>query len=347
MKALIDELAANRTLADKEMECLILQGGEYDAYLYQKAQQVRKQYYGNAVYIRGLVEISNHCRNNCYYCGIRALNRQVARYRLSKDDILDCCEHGYTLGFRTFVLQGGEDMYYTDAMMIDIISSIRKRYPDCAITLSIGERSYDTYKAYYEAGANRYLLRHETANGEHYARLHPQELSSQRRRQCLYDLKAIGYQVGTGFMVGSPYQTAAMIVEDLKFIAALQPQMVGIGPFIPHHQTPFALEKQGSEVLTLRLLAIIRLMLPAVLLPATTALSTIDDRGREKGILAGANVIMPNLSPAQVREKYMIYDNKAFTGVESAEGLQELNARLQQIGYETVISRGDALSLHD
>lgn len=345
MKALIDQLAVHGILADKDMECLISHDGSYDAYLFQKAQEVRKQYYGNTVYIRGLVEISNHCRNNCYYCGIRALNRQVARYRLSKDDILDCCEHGYTLGFRTFVLQGGEDMYYTDAMMIDIISSIRKRYPDCAITLSIGERSYDTYKAYYEAGANRYLLRHETANVEHYAQLHPQELSAMHRRQCLYDLKDIGYQVGTGFMVGSPYQTAARLVEDLKFIADLQPQMVGIGPFIPHHQTPFAHAKQGSEVLTLRLLAILRLMLPTVLLPATTALSTVDDRGREKGILAGANVIMPNLSPARVREKYMIYDNKAYTGVESAEGLRELNARLQQIGYEITVSRGDAISL--
>lgn len=345
MKALIDQLAVHGILADKDMECLIAHDGSYDAYLFQKAQEVRKQYYGNTVYIRGLVEISNHCRNNCYYCGIRALNRQVARYRLSKDDILDCCAHGYTLGFRTFVLQGGEDMYYTDAMMIDIISSIRKRYPDCAITLSIGERSYDTYKAYYEAGANRYLLRHETANVEHYAQLHPQELSAMHRRQCLYDLKDIGYQVGTGFMVGSPYQTAARLVEDLKFIAALQPQMVGIGPFIPHHQTPFAHAKQGSEVLTLRLLAILRLMLPTVLLPATTALSTVDDKGREKGILAGANVIMPNLSPARVREKYMIYDNKAYTGVESAEGLRELNARLQQIGYEITVSRGDAIAL--
>ena len=342
MKLLVDKLVANHTLPDEEMNLLLASDGSVDDYLYEQAQKVRREYYSNDIYIRGLIEMSNYCRNNCYYCGIRASNTEVSRYRLTAEEILSCCEQGYNLGFRTFVLQGGEDMYYTDAVMVDIISGIRNKYPGCAITLSLGERSYDTYKAYFEAGADRYLLRHETADFQHYSQIHPQNLSAENRQRCLYDLKRIGYQVGTGFMVGSPYQKTEHLVKDLNFIAQLQPQMVGIGPFIPHHQTPFAAFPQGSVVLTLRLIAVLRLMLPAVLLPATTALGTLDPCGREKGILAGANVVMPNLSPVSVRKKYQIYDHKICTGDEAAECRFCLQRRIESIGCRIVVDRGDS-----
>lgn len=341
MKSLIEKLEKQHTLSKEEFAELVA-SDQADDFLFQRAVAVRQEHYGNNVYIRGLIELSNYCKNNCYYCGIRAGNTEVSRYRLLKDDILSCCEQGYQLGFRTFVLQGGEDIYYTDDIMTDIISDIRRQYPDCAITLSLGEHSYDTYKAYFDAGADRYLLRHETANFHHYSQLHPQSLSAENRQQCLYDLKHIGYQVGTGFMVGSPYQTPEYLAEDLLFIKQLQPQMVGIGPFIPHHQTPFAAFPQGSVDLTLRLLAILRLMLPTVLLPATTALGTLDPQGREKGILAGANVIMPNLSPVAVRKKYQIYDHKICTGDEAAECRFCLQKRIESIGCRIVVDRGDA-----
>jgi len=288
-----------------------------------------------------LIEFTNYCKNDCYYCGIRCSNRNSDRYRLSKEDILSCAEDGYKLGFRTIVLQGGEDPYFTDEMMVDIISSIRKNYPDCAITLSIGEKSYKSYKKFYDAGADRFLLRHETADAKHYQKLHPENLSSENRKRCLYDLKDIGYQVGTGFMVGSPYQTTENISDDLIFIKELEPHMVGIGPFIAHKDTPFKDMNNGSFELTLVLLSIIRLMLPNILLPATTSLATIDKKGREKGIMAGANVVMPNLSPMNVRNKYMLYDGKANTGDEAAESLLHLKESMKKIGYNVVVDRGD------
>ncbi|MBO4738964.1 MAG: [FeFe] hydrogenase H-cluster radical SAM maturase HydE [Bacteroidales bacterium] len=344
IKSLINTLERQHILDKSEFVELIknFENQEISDYLFEKAVAIRQKHYGNAVYVRGLIEISNHCRNNCYYCGLRAENKKIERYRLDKETILACCEEGYNLGFRTFVLQGGEDRFYTETMLIDIVSSIRKAYPDCAITLSLGEMSYETYLALYQAGANRYLLRHETANADHYALLHPVQLSEKNRKQCLENLKKIGYQVGTGFMVGSPFQTFEHLAEDLLYIARLQPQMVGIGPFIPHHQTPFADKEKGSVQLTLFLLSILRLMLPTVLLPSTTALGTLDPQGREKGILAGANVVMPNLSPVAVRKKYEIYDNKICTGEEAAECKFCLHRRMESIGYQIVVDRGDA-----
>jgi len=310
-------------------------------YLFEKARQVRILYYGHDVYMRGLIEFTNYCRNDCYYCGIRKSNCNAERYRLTKEQILECCDVGYELGFRTFVLQGGEDGYYTDKILADIVSSIKAKYPDCAITLSLGEKSYESYKLLYEAGADRYLLRHETANAQHYSKLHPPVMSLKNRKQCLYNLKEIGYQVGCGFMVGSPFQTTECLVDDLMFIKELQPHMVGIGPFIPHKDTPFAGKPAGTLELTLFLLGIIRLMLPYVLLPATTALGTIHPKGRELGILAGANVVMPNLSPKEVRSKYLLYDNKICTGDEAAECRMCLTHRIESIGYKLVVSRGD------
>ncbi len=344
MRTLVDRLVAQQQLTDEELRQLLLcQDVGVNRYLRQQAQAVRQRVYGRDVYIRGLIEFTNYCRNNCYYCGIRAGNSFAQRYRLSNADILTCCQQGYQLGFRTFVLQGGEDPYFTDARMLEIISAIKSAYPDCALTLSIGERSFASYKAFFDAGADRYLLRHETACPAHYARLHPPQLQLSARKQCLYDLKRIGFQVGCGFMVGSPYQTIDTLIMDLRFIKEFQPHMVGLGPFIPHQNTPFRDFPAGSISLSLKLLCIIRLLLPHVLLPATTALGTLDKQGREEGILSGANVIMPNLSPAQVRGKYLLYDNKAFTGDEAAEGLQHIQQQLNNIGYHVVIDRGDCI----
>ncbi|HEX3010867.1 MAG TPA: [FeFe] hydrogenase H-cluster radical SAM maturase HydE [Syntrophomonadaceae bacterium] len=342
MQNLIDKLHREKVLSKAEFVTL-LKGleTEHSQYLFSKSRAVADKYFRNKIFVRGLIEFTNFCKNDCYYCGIRKSNLNAERYRLQKKDILECCEQGYELGFRTFVLQGGEDLWYSDEEMIDIISSIRNAYPDCAITLSMGEKTYEQYLNFYNAGADRYLLRHETANAEHYARLHPPELSAENRQHCLYDLKKIGYQVGAGFMVGSPYQTIENLAEDLLFIKKLEPQMIGIGPFIPHQDTPFSKFPSGQLKLTLILIGILRLMLPNALIPSTTALGTIHPNGREMGILAGANVVMPNLSPVGVRKKYLLYDNKICTGEEAAECLFCLHKRLKQIGYEIVVDRGD------
>lgn len=341
-KQFIDKLEETSHLAKEEWIALIENRNETVAeYLFEKARKWQHKYYGNHVYTRGLIEFSNYCKNDCYYCGIRRSNQNADRYRLTSEQILECCQLGYGLGFRTFVLQGGEDGWFTQERLEEIVHAIRERYPDCAITLSLGERSKESYRRLFEAGADRYLLRHETADEEHYRKLHPPELSAAQRKQCLWDLKEIGYQTGTGFMVGSPGQTAAQLAEDLMFIRKLEPHMVGIGPFVPHHDTPFAAEKGGTAELTLFLIGLLRIMLPKLLLPATTALGTIDARGREKGILAGANVVMPNLSPTDVRKKYELYDNKICTGDEAAECRTCLSRRMEGIGYQLVVDRGD------
>ena len=333
-------LARSGDLPDAELKALI-ETDELDGLLYSEADRVRRESYGTDVYIRGLIEFTNYCKNNCYYCGIRRDNRAAERYRLTRDEILACCAEGYALGFRTFVMQGGEDPYYTDDVMCGIIADIRARYPDCAITLSIGEKPRESYQAYFDAGANRYLLRHETADSAHYARLHPSDMSLDNRKRCLFDLKEIGYQVGSGFMVGSPYQTTENLIADLRFLQTLSPDMIGIGPYITHENTPFADEKSGGLELTLRMLAILRLMFPYALLPSTTALGTIHPLGRELGLKAGANVVMPNLSPVGVRELYTLYDNKICTGEESAQCVKCLEQRVAGAGYRVVSARGD------
>lgn len=344
MKHLIDKLRREQDLSAEEFRMLLTERSkETDLYAREQADQVRQQVYGNEIYVRGLIEFTNYCKNDCYYCGIRRSNSNAARYRLTPEEILSCTESGYALGFRSFVLQGGEDAFYTDLLLCDLIQKIKTRHPDCAVTLSLGERSRESYQRLFEAGADRYLLRHETASEPHYAKLHPPALSLAERKQCLFWLKEIGYQTGSGFMVGAPGQTAAELAEDLLFLKELEPQMVGIGPFIPHHDTPFAGEPPGSVALTLFLIGLLRLMLPRALLPATTALGTLDPEGREKGILAGANVVMPNLSPTDVREKYALYDNKAHTGAEAAEGLADLKKRIQKTGCRIAVSRGDYL----
>lgn len=343
---LADRLERDRILTKEEFTALIENRSDKLAeYVFEKARRIRHRIYGKDVYIRGLIEFTNYCGNDCLYCGIRRSNKNADRYRLTKEDILECCETGHSLGFRTFVLQGGEDGFYTDDMLVDIIKAVKKSYPDCALTLSIGEKSRESYEKYFDAGADRYLLRHETADSCHYSKLHPTSLSLENRKRCLYDLKEIGYQTGSGFMVGSPFQTAECLAEDMIFLHELQPHMVGIGPFIPHHDTPFADEKQGTLELTLFMLGLLRLMLPNVLLPATTALGTIDPNGREMGILAGANVVMPNLSPKGVRKKYLLYDNKICTGDEAAECRQCLERRMNKIGYRIAVIRGDFKSI--
>lgn len=334
------KLCEERNLTDDELITL-LETNEYDKSLFELADKVRKENYGIDVYVRGLIEFTNYCRNNCYYCGIRRDNKKAVRYRLSKEEILSCCDEGYKLGFRTFVLQGGEDLYFSDEKMIDIISNIRKKFADCAITLSIGERTKESYQAFFDAGANRYLLRHETASPEHYHKLHPESMSLENRKQCLFNLKEIGYQVGSGFMVGSPFQTTENIIEDLRFLQKLQPDMIGIGPYITHEQTPFAEQKNGSVELTLRLISVLRLMFPYALLPSTTALGTLHKQGRELGLKAGANVVMPNLSPVSVRKFYDIYENKICTGEEAAQCRGCLERRVLQAGYKIVTNIGD------
>ena len=339
----IDKLAENGRLTHSELVTLIDERTpEAAAYLAEKAVAVRKAIYGNAVYIRGLIEVSNICKNDCLYCGIRAGNRNCDRYRLTEEDILSACAEGYELGFRTFVLQGGEDGHFTDERLTSLLTAIKQAHPDCAVTLSLGERSRESYQKLFEAGADRYLLRHETATKSHYERLHPSSLSFDNRMSCLRDLREIGYQVGCGFMVGSPYQTTDDIARDLEFIADFKPDMCGIGPFIPHKDTVFAGFTAGTLELTCYLLSIIRLIHPPVLLPATTALGTIHPEGRELGILSGANVVMPNLSPASVRKKYMLYNDKVSDGAESAQSKDELCRRMTAIGYEVVTARGDA-----
>lgn len=340
MKESIEQLKQTRDLPDEQLLQLIDHQGE-DTALFEAADQVRREHYGTDVFLRGLIEFTNYCKNDCYYCGIRRSNRCAERYRLTPEQILSCCDNGYAMGFRTFVLQGGEDPRNTDEAICSLVDQIKTRYPDCAVTLSIGEKSRSSYQAYFNAGADRYLLRHETATDAHYRRLHPAELSLENRKRCLFDLKDIGFQVGAGFMVGSPGQTTKELLADLRFLQQLQPDMIGIGPFIPHHETPFAQEKPGTLELTLRMLSILRLMFPYVLLPATTALGTISPIGRELGLKAGANVMMPNLTPTDARKNYDLYDNKICMDEDAGKcrGCQE--NRVKSVGYRIVSDRGD------
>lgn len=342
MKELIDKLYKEQILSREEFFRLLTERTpKEEEYARNLAAEVREKNYGKDIFIRGLIEFTNYCKNDCFYCGIRKSNKKAQRYRLTLEEILSCSQEGYELGFRTFVLQGGEDGFFTKERIVSLIHEIKARYPDCALTLSIGEKPYEEYQAYKEAGADRYLLRHETADEEHYRMLHPETLSLAHRKECLRNLKKLGFQTGAGFMVGSPGQKAQTLVKDFLFLKELQPQMVGIGPFIPHQDTPFREKAAGTLKDTLFYLALIRLMLPKVLLPATTALGTIHPKGRELGILSGANVVMPNLSPSEVRKKYMLYDNKICTGEEVAEGIQDLKKRMQAIGCKVVTARGD------
>lgn len=340
---LIQKLERDRNLTDSELVRVIqtLTAAEREE-LFARARAVREREYGKDVYVRGLIEFTNYCKNDCYYCGIRRSNKKAERYRLTTEEILECATEGYQLGFRTFVLQGGEDVRFTKEHLAEIITSIKNKFPDCAVTLSVGERSREDYECWFEAGADRYLLRHETADEEHYRKLHPASMSLSDRKKCLYDLRDIGYQVGAGFMVGSPGQTVDNLVSDIRFLQELKPHMIGIGPFLSHQETPFAEEENGSYETTLVLLGILRLMFPGVLLPATTALGTIVPDGREKGLLAGANVVMPNLSPVRVRKKYELYDNKICTGEESAQCKDCLSARIESVGYHLAVGRGDS-----
>ena len=339
---LAEKLYKNHSLTVSEYEKLISQRTSESAkYLTEKADEVRKGIYGNKVFVRGLIEISNICKNDCYYCGIRGSNVNCERYRLTPEEILLCCKEGYALGFRTFVLQGGEDGFFTDEVLCDLIKKIKNLFPECAVTLSLGERRRESYEKLYVSGADRYLLRHETADEWLYKKLHPENMSFENRMRCLHDLKKIGFQVGCGFMVGSPWQTSQTIAEDLKFIEMFSPEMCGIGPYLPHKDTPFFDKPAASVDMTVYLLSLIRLIKPTILLPSTTALASIEKNGRERGILAGANVVMPNLSPFSERKKYSLYDGKAYSGSESAQSLIELKEQMARIGYEVVVARGD------
>ncbi len=342
IKELTEKLINDRSLSRDEYEYLIEnRDAESAEYLADEAVKLREQIYGREVFTRGLLEISNHCKNNCLYCGIRRDNKNLKRYRLLPEEIMECAKEGYSLGFRTIVMQGGEDVFYSDDILCALIKDIKKECSGVAVTLSLGERSRKSYECLFDAGADRYLLRHESADRKHYEMLHPEEMSYENRMRCLRGLKDIGYQTGCGFMVGSPFQEAKHLAADLSFVEEFKPDMCGIGPFIPHHETPFGNEPQGTVELTCFLLSIIRIIHPAVLLPSTTALGTVDPKGREKGILAGANVVMPNLSPVSVRKQYELYDNKICTGEESAQCIGCLEQRMQSIGCRLFASRGD------
>ena len=339
MEKYVDKLKTYKMLEADEFAILFdCENGEY---LFETADKIRREVYSDEVYIRGLIEFTNYCKNNCYYCGIRCGNTKAVRYRLSKEQILEACDEGYELGFRTFVLQGGEDPNFDDKPVCDIVSSVKEKYPECAVTLSIGEKPKESYKAFKNAGADRYLLRHETATDEHYSKLHPSGMLLSTRKQCLYDLKELGFQIGAGFMVGSPWQTKENIAFDLRFLKELQPDMIGIGPFLSHKDTPFAAYENGSFELTLKLVAILRIMFPYALIPSTTALGTIHPQGREMGLKAGANVVMPNLSPLSVRKMYMLYDNKISTDEEAAQNVEALKKKVAEAGYRVVTARGD------
>ena len=309
--------------------------------LFRRARARAQEHFGKRIYVRGLIEISNFCRQNCRYCGIRCGNSQVERYRLTPEQILECCEHGYSLGFRTFVMQGGEDGWFTDERLVSLLREMKSRWPDCAVTLSVGEKSEGSYLRLREAGADRFLLRHESADAEHYSLLHPASQTWESRKACLNALKACGFQTGAGFMIGSPWQTTASMVKDLQFLYELKPEMVGMGPFIPHAQTPFADFPAGSVERTLVMISIVRLLLPGAMLPSTTALGTAAGDGRERGILSGANVLMPNLSPKEARDRYRLYNNKLSEDAECADNVNALKARISAIGYEIVVDRGD------
>jgi len=342
MKHLIDTLMQTGSLPKEAYSTLLnCQDAEVRDYAQKLARKVTDERFGKNIYIRGLIEFSNICKNDCYYCGLRKSNTKCNRYRLSEEEILDCCRQGYSLGFRTFVLQGGEDGGFSDDRLCKLVEQIKSLYPDCAVTLSVGERSREVYQRFFDAGADRYLLRHETADEVHYAKLHPDNLSLKERKRCLYDLKDIGFQVGSGFLVGSPYQTAEHLCADLAFLQELRPQMIGIGPFIPHEDTPFGEFPAGDLNLVIFLISLLRLAHKDALIPATTAVGTLAENGREQAILAGANVVMPNLSPKLHRKDYTLYNNKLSDGAEAAESRQALDARLAKIGYQTVTDRGD------
>lgn len=344
MKEIIQKLYETSDLSDNELKMLIDSSSDEDNELLRAlADEVRQRYYGKDVFLRGLIEISSYCKNNCFYCGIRRDNKCAERYRLSSEDILECCDYGYSLGLRTFVLQGGEDSHFSDELLIPLISEIKKRYPECAVTLSLGERSEESYRKLKLIGADRYLLRHEAADDTLYAKLHPESMSLENRKNCLFTLKKLGYQTGSGFMVGAPYQTTDDIIKDLRFLQKLNPEMIGIGPFVPHNDTPFKEFKKGELGLVLKLVSILRLMFPKALIPSTTALGTIHPYGREMGLKAGANVVMPNLSPADVRKKYMLYNDKICTDEEACENIAELKKRISTAGYEVLGGRGDAV----
>ena len=339
---IVDILFEKGDISDEHLEMLIESEAPMD-YLFKKADEKRREVYSDKVFLRGLIEISSYCKNNCLYCGIRSTNKNAKRFRLEKNEILACARHGFETGFRTFVLQGGEDGFYDDEYLKDIVSTLKKEFPECAVTLSVGERSYESYKLLKDAGADRYLLRHETGDKDHYESLHPENMSFEKRVDCLKSLKKIGYQTGSGFMVGSPGQTTKTLIKDIRLLEEIQPEMIGIGPFIPHKDTPFRDEKAGSLELTLKLIAVLRLMFPYALIPSTTALATLHSEGRIRGLLAGANVVMPNLSPKDARENYNLYDNKAHLGAESVEGIKELEKEIEKAGYRISRERGDAV----
>lgn len=305
--------------------------------LFKTADEVRQEFVGDEVHLRGLIEFTNICRQTCKYCGIRRENSKVNRYRLSKDEIISMARHGVRNGFKTLVMQGGEDSFFTKDLICEIIFEIKKM--DVALTLSLGERSFEDYKAFKDAGADRYLLRIETTDKELYKSVHP-GMSFENRKRCLYDLKSLGYETGTGCLIGLPGQTVESLADDILFFKELDADMVGVGPFIPHPETPFAKSSCGSFNLALKVMAITRLLLPNINIPATTAMETLSPNGRLIALQSGANVFMPNITEGVSPSKYEIYPDKS--GINGAKNgiIGEINENLKVIGRYVSDTKG-------
>lgn len=336
MKKLIEKASTLHRLEREELIAL-LEDENCNQNLFEAADSVRKNFVGDEIHLRGLIEFSNICKNNCCYCGLRRDNRKISRYRLENAEILELAAHGAAMGLKTIVLQSGEDAYYGCERLCEIIRGIKRL--NVALTLSIGEKSLEDYQAYHAAGADRFLLRIETTDRTLYER-HDPEMSWEARRQCLTDLRRAGLEVGSGCLVGLPGQTVASLADDILFFKEIEADMIGIGPFIPHPDTPLGDASGGRLETALKVMALTRLLLPDINIPATTAMETLAQDGQIRALKAGANVIMPNITLTDYRRYYELYPGKSATGYTPDESLKKVVAKIESIGRKVALGFG-------
>lgn len=315
----------------------ILKDESKNDWLFSLADKIRHDNVGDGVHLRGLIEFSNICKRSCKYCGLRAADKFIDRYRISSDEIVSYAEHAVKTGYKTIVLQSGEDEYFTTDRICEIISRIKKL--GAALTLSIGERSFEDYKAFKESGADRYLIRIETTDRNLYKKMHP-HMDFDNRLRCLKDLKTLGYEVGTGCLVGLPEQSIDSLADDILFFKEIDADMVGIGPFIPHPHTPLKDASNGSFILALKVMALTRILLPDINIPATTAMETLNPNGRIIALKSGANVVMPNVTTTEYRAKYEIYPNKICINENPDKCRECISAKIKSIGRTVSTSYG-------